>query len=247
MMRTLINAIWIAENDLRKSFKSIRNITWTFLFPVFMMFAFSFRLGLKGIDPEYMAFLIPGIVVMTAMFGTTNESMSIVLDRAMGTFDRILAAPVSSASIVLGKIFSGTVLGFISSIVLLILGGVIYGVSFVSIPFVLFMVMLACFSFTGIGTIVSGLASEPREANMMFNVLRFPLILLSGIFFPIESLPFPLQYVSRAFPLTYAAEAIRTFTGTMSDIVYIDIVVLVVYAAATVLIGSKILLKLIMK
>jgi len=210
-----------------------------------MMLAFSFRWGIRGIDPEYMSFLIPGIVVMTAMFGTTTETMSIAWDRAMGTFDRILAAPVSSTSIILGKMVSGTVMGFISATAMIIIGKVVYNVFFGNIALILLVVILSCISFTGIGTIISGLASTPREANMLLNVLRFPMILLSGVFIPIEAMPIPLPWVARVFPLTYAIEAIRAFSGELTSIVYIDIAVLVAYTLITIFVGSKILLKII--
>jgi len=240
-----VNSIWIAENDLRQSLKSIRNITWTFMFPVFMMLALSFRWGIQGIDPEYMSFLIPGVVTMTAMLGTTNETMSIVWDRTIGTFDRILAAPVSSISIVLGKILSGTFMGFVSAVVMIIVGKLVYNVSFGNVALTLLVIILSCLSFTGIGTVVSGLASEPREASMLLNAFRFPMMLICGVFFPIEALPIPLPWIARFFPLTYAIEAIRAFSGELKSIIYIDIAVLVVYAFTTILVGSKILLKII--
>jgi len=246
-MRTLMNALWIAENDIKQSFKSVRNITWTFLFPIFMMLALSLRLGGKGIDLEYMSFLIPGIVAVTAMFGATNETMSLVMDRMLGTFDRILAAPVSSTSIIVGKTVAGTVMGFISAIVLMMIGAFIYNVSYGNIALVFLIIMLLCVCFTGIGIIISGLSSEPREANMLFNVLRFPLMLMSGIFFPVETLPIPLQWVSRLFPLTYATEVIRALPEGLSTVVYIDIAILIIYAFAVVLVGSKILMKIIIK
>jgi len=228
---------------MRRSFKSIRNISWTFLFPIFMMFTFSFRWGIKGIDPEYMSFLIPGIVAVTAMFGATNETMNIVWDRALGTFDRIVAAPVSPPSIILGKMLSGTVMGFVSAMVLMIIGKVLYNVSFGNVVFVVLITVLSCFSFTGVGTIISGFSSEPREALMLSNALRFPMMLLSGVFFPIEAMPVLLQWVARVFPLTYATEAIRTFSGQFSFIVWVDIAVLLAYTLTTMFVGSKILLK----
>ena len=107
-----LNAVWIAENDLRQSFKSVRHVVWSLLFPLFMMFTFSFRYGATGgLDVTFLTFLVPGIVGMTTMFGSINETMSIVWDKSLGVFDRILAAPVSSTSIVLGKTLAGEVLG----------------------------------------------------------------------------------------------------------------------------------------
>jgi len=245
-LTSLMHSVWIAENDLRQSFKSVRHVVWSLLFPIFMMFTFSFRYGATGPDVEFVNFLIPGIVGMTAMFGSTNETMSIVWDKSMGVFDRILAAPVSSTSIIVGKTMAGAVMGVISALVLLIIGNIIFGVSFANIGVVILIILLASFSFTGIGTIISGLASEPREAMMLSNLLRFPMMFLGGVFFQTEAMPMPLPYVAKALPLTYATEALRTIQigGNMS-IVFMDAVALLVYTFGTMLLGSQILMRII--
>ena len=240
----LMHSVYIAENDLRQSFKSVRHVVWSLLFPVFMMFTFSFRYGAIGPDVQFINFLIPGIVGMTAMFGSINETMSIVWDKSLGVFDRILAAPVSSTSIIVGKTMAGAVMGVISSVVLLIIGNLLFGVSFPNIVLVLLVIVLASFSFTGIGTIISGLASEPREAMMLSNLLRFPMMFLGGVFFPIESMPTPLPYVARALPLTYATEGLRAvMSGNMTGVLF-DSIVLVAYTVSTMLIGSTVLMKI---
>ncbi len=241
--KPLMHSIYIAENDLRQSFKSVRHVVWSLLFPIFMMLTFSFRYGAVGLDPAFMNFLIPGIVAMTAMFGSINETMSIVWDKSLGVFDRILAAPVSSTSIIVGKTMAGAVMGVISALVLLVIGELFFSVSFINIGIVLMIIVLASFSFTGIGTIISGLASEPREAMMLSNLLRFPMMFLGGVFFPIETMPMPLPYVARALPLTYATEALRAaMTGNMSVVLF-DALVLLVYTISTMVVGSKILMR----
>jgi ABC-2 type transport system permease protein len=240
-----MHAVWIAENDLRQSFKSIRHVIWSLLFPLFMMFTFSFRYGSTGvIDVNFLQFLVPGIVGMTAMFGSINETMSIVWDKSLGVFDRILVAPVSSISIVLGKTMAGAVMGVLSAVVLLIVGSVLFGVAWVNIGLVFLVVLLASFSFTGIGTIISGLASEPREAMMLSNLLRFPMMFLGGVFFSIDVMPMPLPYIARALPLTYATEGLRAVQAGMMSTVFFDALVLFAYTAGTILIGSEILMKI---
>jgi len=241
----LIHSIYIAENDLRQSFKSVRHVVWSLLFPIFMMFTFSFRYGAPKLDISFLNFLIPGIVGMTAMFGSINETMSIVWDKSLGVFDRILAAPVSSTSIIIGKTMAGAVMGVISALVLLIIGSSLFGVSFVNIGFVLLIVVLASFSFTGIGTIISGLASEPREAMMLSNLLRFPMMFLGGVFFPVEAMPMPLPYIARVLPLTYATEALRAAMTENVTVVLFDAIVLVAYTVGAIVVGSKILMRLI--
>jgi len=242
---SLMHSVYIAENDLRQSFKSVRHVVWSLLFPIFMMFTFSFRYGATGgLDIDFVNFLIPGIVGMTAMFGSINETMSIVWDKSLGVFDRILAAPVSSTSIIVGKTMAGAVMGVISALVLLIIGSSLFHVSFANIGAVLLIIILASFSFTGIGTIISGLASEPREAMMLSNLLRFPMMFLGGVFFSVGAMPMPLPYVARALPLTYATEALRAAMAENMDVVLFDSVVLLAYTVGTIVIGSKILMKL---
>jgi ABC-2 type transport system permease protein len=217
---------------------------WSLLFPIFMMFTFSFRYGATGIDPQFIAFLIPGIVGMTAMFGSINETMSIVWDKSIGVFDRILAAPVSSTAIIVGKTMAGAVMGFISGIVLLLVGSTVFGYQFANVAVVLLIIMLASLSFTGIGTIISGLASEPREAMMLSNLLRFPMMFLGGVFFSVDAMPNPLPYVARALPLTYATEALRAVQAWDVSMIAIDSAVLVAYTVGTILFGSKILMRI---
>jgi len=243
-LTSLMHSVWIAENDLRQSFKSVRHVVWSLLFPVFMMFTFSFRYGATGPDVQFINFLIPGIVGMTAMFGSINETMSIVWDKSLGVFDRILAAPVSSTSIIVGKTMSGAVMGVTSALVLLTIGTTLFGVSFANISAVLLIVLLASFSFTGIGTIISGLASEPREAMMLSNLLRFPMMFLGGVFFQVEDMPMPLPYVARAMPLTYATEALRAIQIGNTAMVFVDVMVLLVYTVGTMLLGSRILMRI---
>jgi len=242
--KPLMHSIYIAENDLRQSFKSVRHVVWSLLFPIFMMLTFSFRYGAVGPDITFMNFLIPGIVAMTAMFGSINETMSIVWDKSLGVFDRILAAPVSSTSIIVGKTMAGAIMGVISALVLLVIGNLFFAVSFINLEVVLMIVVLASFSFTGIGTIISGLASEPREAMMLSNLLRFPMMFLGGVFFPVETMPMPLPYVARALPLTYATEALRaTMTENMSVVLF-DAFVLFVYTVSIMAVGSKVLMRI---
>jgi ABC-2 type transport system permease protein len=209
-----------------------------------MMFTFSFRYGATGFDVQFINFLIPGIVGMTAMFGSINETMSIVWDKSLGVFDRILAAPVSSTSIIVGKTMSGAVMGVISALVLLIIGSGLFGVSFPNVGIVLLVIVLASFSFTGIGTIISGLASEPREAMMLSNLLRFPMMFLGGVFFSIDAMPQPLPLVARALPLTYTTEALRAVMAENMAVALLDMAVLLAYTFGTIVIGSKILMRI---
>jgi ABC-2 type transport system permease protein len=135
-------------------------------------------------------------------------------------------------------------MGVISSFVLLLIGNLIFDVQFTNIAAVLLIVLLASFSFTGLGTIISGLASEPREAMMLSNLLRFPMMFLGGVFFSIDIMPMPLPYIARALPLTYATEGLRAIQSWNPAVFAVDALVLLVYTVGTMLIGSQILMRI---
>jgi ABC-2 type transport system permease protein len=135
---------------------------------------------------------------------------------------------------------AGAVMGVITSIVLLIIGSTVFAIPFPNMGIVLLIILLASFSFTGIGTIISGLASEPREAMMLSNLIRFPMMFLGGVFFQIEAMPPSLQIVAKALPLTYATDALR---ATSMFTVLIDAAVLLIYTVATIIIGTVFLMR----
>jgi len=79
---------------------------------------------------------------------------------------------------------------------------------------------------------------------MLSNLLRFPMMFLGGVFFPIEAMPMPLPYIARALPLTYATEALRAIQTWNTPTLFIDAIVLLIYTIGTVLFGSQILMRI---
>jgi len=201
---------------------------------------------LYGSGFNYVNFLVPGVLAMTAMFGCAFQMLTLVWERSLGTLDRILVAPVRPRSIILGKTLAGCLTGFSQTILILILAHLVFGTQIGSIHLVLFVIFLTSFTFTGLGVLVSGICRDPREATAYNQIINWPLVFLGGVFFPIEMMPAPLQYISRFLPLTYATDALRSIMIRQASLeikVIFDILVLTLYATTTLALGSKILLK----
>ena len=90
------------------------------------------------------------------------------------------------------------------------LGVVFFGVE-VTGPWILtaFFVALGAVAFLALGYVIASFAKTEDSANGMTSVVQFPMMFLSGTFFPIEAMPAPLQTIARAIPLTYLADALR--------------------------------------
>jgi len=167
--------------------------------------------GLVPGEQNYFQFMAPGIiamvVVMAVMIGLAT---SISREKELGTLDGILVAPISRLCIILGKALSQTTRGLLQGSIVLLLSIFLFGVKiYGSIPLVALLLFLGVFSFIGLGILISAIAAEQETAMMIMMTLTFPMIFLSGVFFPIEQMPGFMQIISRILPLTYAIGALR--------------------------------------
>jgi ABC-2 type transport system permease protein len=162
-------------------------------------------------NPSYFEFLAPGMMMMVVMFAVmTGLPRAISHEKEAGTFDGVLVAPTSRFSIIMGKTIAQSVRGVIQGVIVLILALALFGVTVNgSILLVVFLLLLGIFSFIGLGIVITSAAADEETASTIMMVLQFPMMFLSGVFFPIQQMPWYMQYISKALPLTYAIQAMR--------------------------------------
>jgi ABC-2 type transport system permease protein len=160
---------------------------------------------------NYFSFVAPGLLMMIVMMGAmTGIPRAIAHEKEIGTFDGILAAPVNEISIIMGKTLAQTVRGFVQGIIVMIIAILIFGVSVQgSLLLTGGVLLLGIFSFIGLGILLTALSNNEETASILMMVLQFPMMFLTGIFFPIQQMPWFMQYVSQLLPLTYAVTAMR--------------------------------------
>ncbi|MBU0598569.1 ABC transporter permease [Patescibacteria group bacterium] len=185
--------------------------------------------------PNYFQFVAPGIMAMIVMMSVmTGLATSVSREREAGTLDGLLIAPVSRLSIILGKAFSQTARGMIQGMIVLLLAIVLFGVHvYGSWLIMIVLLFLGVFAFMGIGILVSALASAQESAMTIMMTFQFPMMFLSGVFFPIQQMPQVMQYVSKVIPLTYEATALRKVIvlGAGFSSVWIEVLILFVFGA----------------
>ena len=104
-------------------------------------------------------------------------------------------------------------------------------------------VLILAFSFAGIGVMLSSYAETMREAVTLSNLVKMPMMLLCGVFFPRNLLPPSLKLLTEFLPLTYAVEALRAVMvkGAGFSQIMPDIAVLLVFGVVTLLLGARVL------
>jgi ABC-2 type transport system permease protein len=165
--------------------------------------------------------LAPGLIAMAALFGTTSmEAIVITFEKRVGAMERLLLAPMSLTSILLGKILGGTIFGLIISTVMTLLTTLFLGAAIYNIPGFIMALILTTVAHSALGALVAVSVKEVFEAQTLSNYFRFPMIFLCGIFLPIERMPIVLQYLARLLPLTYSVEAFKfTMTNTANGLI----------------------------
>ena len=168
----------------------------------------------EGIIPgssNYFEFVAPGIMAMTVMMSVmTGLPGAISQEKEVGTMDGMMVAPINRLSIILGKTLAQTARGLLQGVILMALAIVLFGVTIQgNIILVFGLLLLGVFSFVGLGIVLTSITSDQQTATMLMTTLMFPMMFLSGVFFPIQQMPWYMQDISKLLPLTYATDALR--------------------------------------
>jgi len=179
-------------------------------------------------------FNVPGVIGMILYFVTALlTASSIVRERERGTIEQLIVTPIRSWELVVGKVLPYTILAFIDTLEILIIGHWLFEVPIRGDVGLIFALSgLFIISSLGIGLFASTIANTQQEAFITVMVTMLPSIFLSGFFFPIEAMPMALQYISAIIPLRYFLVIIRALLlkGVGVAALQTEIIALVIFA-----------------
>jgi ABC-2 type transport system permease protein len=169
---------------------------------------------------SYFDFIAPGIMAMTVMMSVmTGLPAAISQEREVGTLDGMMVAPINRFSVILGKTIAQMARGILQGVLILALSMILFGVTIHgNILLVFALLLLGVFSFVGLGVVLTSFAKDQETAVMMMTTIMFPMMFLSGVFFPIEQMPPFMQGISKVLPLTYVADSLRKVMVLGADI-----------------------------
>jgi len=181
-----------------------------------LLFLFVLGSGLESLSAAstggvaFTTFILPGVLCMAVLFTALFRAASLVWDRELGFLRELLIAPVSRASIIVGKCLGGAIIAAAQGLLVLALGGL------VDVPYdpllilgVLGLMLLLAFAVTAFGLLVAVWIKQAQTFTSVMQLFLMPLFFLSGAFFPIAGLPSWLEVLNRINPLTYAVDAMR--------------------------------------
>jgi len=230
----------ILLKDLKAYYFKPPNISWGILFPLVLALSFTIR------NPEGLADLAPGLVAMAALFGTTSmEAIVITFEKRIGALERLLLAPVSLSTILLGKVLGGAVFGIIISSVMTLIALLFLDMTIIHPLLFTASLLLTVLAHSALGALVAVSVKEVFEAQTLSNYFRFPMVFLCGVFLPVEAMPLPIQLVARFLPLTYTIEAFRQTLSISPSLTLLlrDLIVLSLFLISFQILATRMLKK----
>lgn len=183
--------------------------TFGIIFPFFFYLAFAAG---HNAPPETMA---PGIVAM-ALFFTASAVGPLVTpwERQAKTYERLITSPASLIAILSGDVLAGTGFGALLALLPLTIASLATAASVVApLPLALGIV-LGSLSFAALGVLLAAPATQgPSQVMMLSNLVRLPLIFVSGVFIPLAQMPAWGRWLAPFSPLSYCADLIRAGFG----------------------------------
>jgi len=196
--------------------------------PLLFLFIFgsglSKTMGLLGPGVDFAQFMFPGIIGMTVLMNSFTGGISVVWDREFGFLKEVLVAPINRASVAIGKTLGSATVALIQGLIILILAPVI-GVSlsgWMVIKLLPLMFLLAV-SLSSLGILLGTRIKSIMAFQTLMPILMFPMIFLSGVFFPMEGLPAWMNVLVKLNPATYGITPIRQVVLGTSEGTYFGI------------------------
>ena len=179
------------------------------LFPFFLFLAFALGRGIPVKE------LIPGLLAISFFFAGSSVGPFITpWETRTKTLERLLTTPGSVATLILGDILAGFFFSLGISILIILAGTLILGGTVSNVLSLIFTIILASVCFAALGSIFSALPTDkPANVMMLSNLVRLPVIFISGVFVPVGDLPGWGQVIARLSPVTYVTDLTRFAFG----------------------------------
>ena len=207
-----IYTIWY--RDLLRFWRDKMRMVTSLAFPLLFLIVFgsglSASMGMLAPGVDFSKFIFPGIIGMTVLITSFMSGVSVVWDREFGFLKEVLVAPISRVAVAAGKTLGGATIALIQGIIILLFAP-LFGltVSPGILPQLLPIMFLVACALSAMGILLASRIKSLEAHQAVMQLLMFPMIFLSGVFFPVDNVPAWMNVLVKINPATYAIDPIR--------------------------------------
>ncbi len=207
-----VYTIWY--RDILRFWHDKMRMVGSIVFPLLFLAVFGSglgnRMGSLGPGINFTQFMFPGIVGMTVLMSSLMAGISLVWDREFGFLKEVLVAPISRTSVAVGKTLGSATTALFQGIFILLLAPLIgISLSAWTVLALLPLMLLLAVSMGSLGILLATRIKSMQAFPVVMQMLVFPMIFLSGVFFPVEGLPAWMNVLVKLNPATYGIAPIR--------------------------------------
>ena len=159
---------------------------------------------------SFISYFVPSILGMSIMQIGIFAAVPLVADREKGILKRLAATPLRRSQLVGSNTLMRLLIALLQAVIIVGVGVMVFGVQIVgSLLMAAAFIVLGAVAFLSLGYVLASFTRTEDAANGVTQVVQFPMMFLSGVFFPIAAMPPFLQGIARLVPLTYLADALR--------------------------------------
>ena len=213
-MNNLRGVYTIWYRDILRFWHDKMRMVGSIAFPLLFLFVFgsglSSQMGSLGPGIDFTQFIFPGIVGMTVLMSSLMAGISLVWDREFGFLKEVLVAPISRTSVAVGKTLGSATTALFQGIFILLLAPLIgISLSAGTVLALLPLMLLLSVAMGSLGILLATRIKSMQAFPVVMQMLVFPMIFLSGVFFPVEGLPMWMNVLVKINPATYGIAPIR--------------------------------------
>jgi ABC-2 type transport system permease protein/oleandomycin transport system permease protein len=207
----------MAARQLRKVTRRPMYVVYLFVQPIILVLLFRYVFG-GAIDTgsvSYVDFLMPGIIVMTAIFGSLTTGLGLTDDLKAGVVDRFRSLPIARSALLVGRTGADLVTNALTLVLMVVLG---LAIGFrptepvYEVFLALLLVLAFAYTFSWISAFVGLKVRDPETAQSVGFIWVFPLVFASSAFVPTDSMPGAVRAFAQVNPVTLVVDAARDLT-----------------------------------
>ncbi len=187
-------------------FSTIQPVMFVLLFA----YVFGGAINIPGLN--YISYLLPGIIVQTVIFGSTQTGVGLADDLSRGMIDRFRSLPMARSAVLAGRTLADTARNIFVVLLMTLVGyaiGFRFHNGFFNFVGALSLTVLFGFAFSWISATIGLLVKNTETAQVAGFIWVFPLVFISSIFVPTTNMPWLFKAFAQSSPITITVDAVR--------------------------------------
>jgi ABC transporter DrrB family efflux protein len=217
LAETLADSRVMATRQMRKVLRRPMYVVYLFVQPVIFVLLFRYVFGgaINTGHIRYVNYLLPGIIVMTAVFGALTTGLGLTEDLAAGAVDRFRSMPIARSAVLIGRTTADLVTNVVTLTVMLVIGLVVGfrpNQPLYDLAAAFALVLAFAYVFSWISAFVGVRVRDPETAQSVGFIWVFPLVFASSAFVPTAHMPGAVRAFADINPVSLVVNAARDLT-----------------------------------